>query len=196
MLHEKALILKVDAYTVHDNIENGEVRIECKVHDGKTGEGQVIQGKGVGVVDAFFHALIDLYSTEFPSLNTIRFSDFTIRGDLHTGRATAKSDSEAMASLKVANSGNLEFEFVQSSPSSTRASILVVLAATEFFINCEQAFIQVYKALRYAREENRQDSVSQYTRQLTTLVEATSYSEVIEQIKKEESLGHDPFTKE
>ena len=62
----------------------------------------------------------------------------------------------------------------------------VTLLAAEFFINSERAFIEVYRALQHAREKNRHDSIALYTRQLTTLVEATSYSEVIEQIRREE----------
>ena len=65
------------------------------------------------------------------------------------------------------------------------ADTAYVGAAAEFFINSERAFIQVYRALQHAREENRHDSVALYTQQLTTLVEATSYSDVIDQIRKD-----------
>ena len=57
--------------------------------------------------------------------------------------------------------------------------------AVAFFINSERAFVQLHNALAYARTEHRQDSVQRYTKQLTRLVEATSYSAVIDKLKED-----------
>lgn len=178
------LRLTVDSYALRENLEDGQVELRCDVHHDQTGEKKTIEGKGVGVIDAFFHGLVNLYSAEFPSLTTIQFSDFTIRARLDTGNGTAKSDSTAEVHLRVASSSGHEWEFVHVSPSITRAAIYVVLEATEFFINTERAYVAVYKALEHAKKANRADSVQRYTRQLSTLVEATSYSEVIAQMKR------------
>lgn len=180
------LCLRVDSYTLEENLEAGTAKITCAVHDERTGEKEVIQGEGVGIVDAFFHGLVKKFSGEFPSLNTIRFADFSIKANLDTGRQAARSDMAAEVTLRVANSEGREFAFSHASPSLTRSSVAVVLEAVEFFIHSERAFIAVYRALQHARSQNRPDSVERYTAQLTTLVEATSYSEVIEQIKRSE----------
>lgn len=180
------LRLKVDSYRLDENLESGEAQIHAQVHHEQTGEKNAIDGRGVGIVDAFFHGLVNMYSEQFPSLTTIRFADFAIKANLDTGGSTARSDSTAEVTLHVANSEGREFVFTDSSPSLTRSSINVVLLAAEFFINSERAFIAIYKALQHAREQSRPDSVARYTTQLTTLVQATSYSEVIEQIRKEE----------
>lgn len=179
------LTLAVDAYTLRETFEAGEATLECEVHDAKSGEKKTIEGRGVGIVDAFFHGLVDMYASPFPSLNTIRFADFSVRADLDTGRGEARSDSTAEVTLRVANSDGREYAFTDASPSITRSSVNVVRLAVEFFVNSERAFISVYRALQHAREENRADSVQRYTKQLTTLVEATSYSDVIEQIRKD-----------
>jgi len=178
------LQLTVDAYSLSENLEDGAVKIRCEVHDAQTGEKKVIEGSGVGIVDAFFHGMMDLYSDEYASLKTIRFADFAIKAHLDTGKVSAKSDSQAAVTLTVENSEGKSYSFSDTSPSITRSSISVVLHATEFFMNSERAFIAVYRALEHARAEKRQDSIQRYTAQLTTLVEATSYSEVIEQIRK------------
>ena len=178
------LRLTLDSYTLSENFENGEVALHCDVHNGRTGEQQSIDARGVGIVDAFFHGLIRMYSDAFPSLQTIRFADFGIKAKLDTGR-NARSDSTADVMLRVANSEGQEVAFTHTSPSITRSSINVVLQSVEFFINSERAFTQVYRALQHARSQNRADSVARYTQQLTTLVQATSYSEVIEQIRNE-----------
>lgn len=180
------LRLTVDSYTLTENLESGEVTVRCAVHNKRTGERQTIEGSGVGIVDAFFHGIVQMYSDQFPSLHTIRFADFSIKAKLDTGRHAARSDSTAEVTLRVANSEGREAVFTDTSPSITRSSINVVLHSAEFFINSERAFIVVYRALQHARKENRADSVQRYTRQLATLVEATSYSEVIAQIRSSE----------
>ncbi len=178
-------IMVLDRYHLEDNLKSGEVTIECHAHDSKTGKPQTIKGSGVGVVDAFFSGLVEFHSGDFPSLASIGFSKFTITADIGTGKG-CRTDSSAEVSLRVMNSEGHEYEFNDSSPSITRSAIRATLKAISFFLNSERAFIIVYKALQHAREDNRPDSVKRYTRQLTTLVEATSYSETIEQIRSRE----------
>lgn len=178
------LRLMLDSHTLSEDFENGEVGLHCEVHNSRTGEKQSIDARGVGIVDAFFHGLIAKYSGSFQSLQTIRFADFGIKAKLDTGR-NARTDSTADVTLRVANSDGQEVAFTHTSPSITRSSILVVLQSVEFFINSERAFIQVYRALQHARTQNRPDSVALYTQRLSTLVQATSYSEVIEGMRKD-----------
>ncbi|MEK7705032.1 MAG: hypothetical protein AAB426_08740 [Myxococcota bacterium] len=182
------LRLVVDSYGLEENLEPAHVHVECRVHDERTGATQVIDGDGVGLVDAVFHGMVARYAGEFPSLTTIRFADFSIKADVTSGGG-ARSDMAAVASLTIANSEGTEYIFSDASPSITRSALASVLRGVEFFINSERAFIAVYRALNHAREANRPDSVARYTTQLTTLVQATSYSEVIEQIRKKELAG-------
>lgn len=177
--------LVVDAYSLQEDLESGRVRIECRAHDERTGERQVITGEGVGIVDAFFHGMVARYAGEFPSLGTIRFSDFSLKADVNSG-VGARSDMAAIVSLTIANSEGAEYTFSHASPSITRSALASVLRGVEFFVNSERAFIAVYRALNHAREANRPDSVARYTAQLTILVQATSYTEVIEQIRTQE----------
>jgi hypothetical protein len=179
------LRLKVDAYVLEENLESGISKIRCDVHDERSGVREVITGNGVGVVDAMFHGLVTLYSGKYSSLKSIRFTDFSIKANIDTGRESARSDMAAEVALRVANSDDKEFVFTHGSPSITRSSLAVVLKCVEFFINSERAFIEVYRALQHAKREGRPDSITRYTAQLTTLVEATSYTETIGTIRKE-----------
>ena len=88
--------LAVDSYRLEESFEGGEASIACEVHDIRTGEKKLIEGSGVGLVDAFFNGLTKLYSGEFPSLTTIRFAFFSIKADLETGRVRARSDSTCL----------------------------------------------------------------------------------------------------
>lgn len=179
------LKLKVDSYKLEENLETGDVFVRCEVHDEKSGEKQVIEGRGVGMVDATFAGFVARYADQFPSLKSIRFADFSINAKIETGQNKARSDAPALVTLRVINSEGREFAFENASRSITRSSIAVVLDTVAFFVNSERAFVQVYRALQHAKKSNRADSVARYTAQLATLVEATSYSDVIEQIRKE-----------
>jgi hypothetical protein len=189
ILDNTELRLKVDAYTLEENLESGITKIRCDVHDERSGAREVITGQGVGAIDAMFHGLVQLYSGKYPSLKSIRFTDFSIKANIDTGRESARSDMAAEVSLRVANSDDKEYIFAHASPSITRSSLAVVLKCVEFFINSERAFIEVYRALQHAKRERRPDSIARYTSQLTTLVEATSYTETIDGIRKSELGG-------
>ncbi len=180
------LRLRIDSYRLDENLKSGTIEVRCELHDERTGQRDVIEGRGVGLIDAVFQGLIGLYSEKYPSLKSIRFSDFSVKADVNTARIAARTDMAAQVTLRVVNSEDKEFVFTHASPSITRSSLAVVCQAVELFINSERAFIAVYRALQHARAQNRDDSVARYTAQLTTLVEATSYSEVIAQIKKTE----------
>jgi len=179
------LDLRVDGYQLQETLETREVRINCNVHHNKTGEKVTIDGHGVGIVDSFFQGIIGIYSQEFSSLETIRFNDLEVKASIDKSRKGSLSDSMAEVILAVANSDGKIFLFSHQSLSITGSCISAVLRAAEFFVNTERAVISVYKALEHARESNRHDSITRYTRQLATLVEATSYSEVLDRIRKE-----------
>jgi hypothetical protein len=177
------LRLKVDAYELKESLEDGTAEVRADIHDERTGEKKILHGRGVGLVDAFFNGLVAVFSGTYPSLKSIRFADFAIKATDGTGNVHARSDMVAQVTVAIANSEGREFIFSRASPSVSAASLTVVLKGVEFFVNSERAYIAVYHALKHAREEKRSDSVSRYTEQLSILVEATSYSEVIERLR-------------
>ena len=146
-----------------------------------------IVGHGVGPIDAFFRGLLDFLHAEYPSLNSIVIDKFAVIGKLggRGGVAPGGSQSDALASVTVGirNSAGRSFEFVSESRSVTRSGIEATLRATEYFVNSERAFKRAYRALRDARERNRQDLIIRYTDLMSQLVKNTSYSDVIEQIR-------------
>ncbi len=177
------LKLKVDAYELRESLEDGTAEVRADIHDERTGEKKVVAGRGVGLVDAFFNGLVMAFSASYPSLKSIRFADFAIKAADGTGTVRARSDMVAQVTAAIANSDGREFIFSRASQSISAASLTVVLKGVEFFVNSERAYVAVYNALRHAKDEKRPDSVARYTQQLSILVEATSYSDVIEQLK-------------
>lgn len=179
------LDLRTDGYHLEEDLETCTVRFNAQVHHAVTGEKKVIRGEGVGLVDACFRGFMDMYSTEYPSLKSVLLSDYHIQADIETTQEGARSGAEVLATLRLANSFGHEFLFEDRSPSLTRSTIQVVVRGLSFFINTERAFVAVYRARQHAEKMGRHDSKVRYTSQLSTLVDATSYSDVIAQLQEE-----------
>ena len=176
--------LEVTGYDLHEDFTREETRIDCTIKDSH-GEISHIEGGGVGLIDAFFHGLLNRLSQEYPSLTSIIIEKFTVAGKLSSGREHSHSDALAVVTIGIRNSRGNHFEFQHESRSVTRSGIEATLRAAEYFVNSERAFIECYKAIKAAKETNRQDLIGRYTELLSQLVKNTSYSEVIESIREE-----------
>jgi len=168
--------------SVEEDFIADRVRINCEI---KNGDKLVIEGVGVGVVDALFSGLIQRISIDHPSLKSLMFVDFSVKSDVTTKTGLAGSDSKAHVELTVENNRNRRFTFSHSSRSVTHSSVAVTLQAISYFINSEKAFLKVRAALEHAKTENRYDSVERYKTMLAQLVENTSYDEAISKTKQE-----------
>ena len=185
ILKERFLDLAMVGYEMREDFDANEARIVCRVRDVRTGETQTIEGQGVGIIDAFFHGLKARLADRYKSLETIRFTGFTVKGKMDTGRGPASSDALAEVTLGVRNSNGAEFAFTHASRSITRSGLEATLSAAEYFVNSEVAFLAIHDALRDARAKRREDLVTTYTAMLAVLVENTSYSDVLEQKRQE-----------
>lgn len=177
--------LEAKRVTIEENLVEQTTTINCVVTEGKDRKESVIDGKGVGVVDALFKGVVSRFASDYPSLKTIRFTAFTVNARMDTKQAFAGSDSSAEVTVEIANSEDKRHRFSHTSRSVLASSIVATLAALEYFINSEKAFIKTYRALKNAKERNRADLIQRFTNMLSTLVENTSYSEVIEKIRSE-----------
>lgn len=164
--------------------QDGSTEVRCVLQQAGSGEERAIDGKGVGLVDAFVDGVMKAYAQEYPSLKTIAIADFSMGSGFDQAQGR-RSDAAAVATLRVKNSSGVQFQFHRATPSVTRSSVRVALDALTFFINSERAFVQLHLAMKDARERRRSDLVERYRSQMSTLVNATSYSEVIERIRSE-----------
>jgi hypothetical protein len=177
--------LHVSRVAIEEDLERKSTSLSCQVTEESTGTTFTLVGKGVGMIDAFFKGMVDHYAAEYPSLKTISFSSFTVQAHLDTKQAHAGSDSEGEVTLQIANSEGQLFRFTHISRSVSAAAVIVTLLGLEYFINSERAFVACHHALKDARARNRADLVQRYTNTMATLVQNTSYSEVIDRIRSE-----------
>jgi hypothetical protein len=152
----------------------------------KEGETPVdAEGKGVGVVDALYSAMLDRYAREYQSLKTIELAGFSVDADIASKKVQAGVDAVGKVTLDVTNSEGRHFTFSDASRSVVSSTARAVIAAVEYFVNAERAFLTLHNARRDAAARGREDLVSRYTAEMAEVVEATSYAEVIANIRKE-----------
>jgi hypothetical protein len=144
-----------------------------------------VEGRGVGVVDALYAGLLARYGGEYGSLKTIQLAGFHVAADIETKKAMAGVDAVGKVTLDVTNSEGRHFSFTDASRSVTLSTARCVVAAVQYFINAERAFITLYNARRDAIARGREDLVARYTAEMAEVVESTSYAEVIATIRKE-----------
>jgi hypothetical protein len=160
------------ATTVNVKVKEGEATID-------------VEGTGVGVVDALYNGLLARYGREYQSLKTIQIVGFHLAADMNSKKRHDGVDAVGKVTLDVTNSEGRHFAFTDASRSVTTSSARAVLACVEYFVNAERAFLTLYNARRDAASRGREDLVSRYTAELAEVVEATSYAEVIANLRKE-----------
>ena len=143
------------------------------------------EGKGVGVVDAIYNALLARYAPEYESLKTLRLSKFQVAADVETKKAQAGLDAVGKVTLDIVNSEGRHFTFIDASRSMTASTARAMIAVVQYFINAERAFLMLHNARRDALARGREDLVARYTAEMAEVVESTSYAQVIENIRKE-----------
>lgn len=177
----------IDKLVYEEELATGKSRVTLALVPGEAmnGERFEVQGEGVGVVDATVHALFSRFAPEYRSLESIQFTGFEVKAKLDTKKESTGADAVGVVTLDVRNSEGKSFHFADSSRSVAASASRAVLAAIEYFVNAERAYITLYKALRDARERDRHDLVTRYTRELAEVVKSTSYTDVIDKIRKE-----------
>jgi hypothetical protein len=181
VLGDAYLALALQQLRIEENVAGS-----CHVHATLTESGKSLEvdGNGVGAVDAMFAALLTRYGAEYRSLQTVSLVGFSVSAAMETKQAQSGVDAMGSVVIDVQNSEGQRFSFQESSRSVTLSSARAVLSIVEYFVNSERAFIMLDTARRDAIERNREDLVSRYTAEMAELVESTSYTEVIDKIRK------------
>lgn len=190
VLGEEFLALELTHLQADEKAENGspESDTHCSVAVqtlDNQGRHETYEGKGDGMVDAVFNALLGRYALEYQSLESIELVDFRVEGHMGTKKGRSGGDALGTVTVDVRNSEGTLFSFSDESRSIATSSARAVLAIAEYFINAERAFIKLYKSRKDAQERSRADLVARYTREMAEVVKSTSYAEVIEKIKQE-----------
>lgn len=185
ILQEDYLELEVSEYRLSEDLSSEACQIHCTLEDAE-GSTYEVEGRGVGAIDAFFAALRDHFADDYPSLKSIRFSEFKIEGLISSEVGPDQTTkAEAEATVGILNSEDREFIFKSKAPSVSRSGLEATLKAAEYFVNSERTYVRLHELLEHYRSEGRTEQVEKYTNLMSEVVENTSYSEVVEEVKNE-----------
>lgn len=184
VLQDDLLTLTVSGVSMQEDFEHRRCAVSCVVREQPGDRALAIEATGVGLIDAFFAGLGAHYAGDHPSLSTLRFTGFEVRGLMADSATANATDAKADATIRVANSYGAEFEFGAITSSVAHSSVECVLAAVEYFVNSERATVRMFRALEHYRREGRTDLIAKYTDLLSEMVRNTSYSEVIEGLRR------------
>ncbi len=178
------LQLKIVKLALEEDCAESLSKVTVQVAD-TVGNQFDVQGQGAGIMDAVLSGLRARYGVEYQSLNSIELTSFSVHARLDTKKDTIGVDAIGEVSIDIRNSRGTVFTFSDESRSIASSMARAVLAAVEYFVNAERAFITLHKSLKDAKARNRTDLVTRYTRELSDVVKSTSYAEVIETAQKE-----------
>lgn len=185
VLQEDLLQLNGESYKLEESLTDNSCNVFLDVRNPHRDEVFQIEGTGVGLVDAVYRGLKARLAKEYPSIESIEFVSFEVKGIMSSGHEAAATDAEARVEISVRNSYEKVFHFEAQSRSLGKACIGAILRTVEYFVNSELAFVRMYKARSHYESEGRMELVSKYTAMMAQMVENTSYSEVIDRIRKE-----------
>ena len=183
VLKDDFLTLEVHRYSVKEDFDDDHCALTAEMVESPGERKFVLEGKGVGMLDAFFSALCARYQGEHPSLETIKFSSFSVRGLMGDTAGEHATDAKAEAVVGITNSHGTEFHFGAVSPSVSHSSIEAALEAVEYFVNSERAYVRIYQALQHYKKSGRPELIGKYTQLLAEMVQNTSYSHAVERLQ-------------
>ena len=169
-------------FIIKEDFLRSQTEINCVMvlADSSSQVEKKIIGTGDGPVDAFFTALVDELSEEYNSLRTFEFSQFATKANLKKSHfKNSGSNAEVEVLVVVRNGFDNELIFRDKSTSLSRASARAVLKSVEFFVNIEKAVRVLKYSIDDAKKRNRGDILNSCILQLSELVNATSYKEII-----------------
>ena len=182
VLGKEYLELELTRLSVEEE-PNAATRVKVVASDdGRTFE---VEGSGVGLVDALYNGLLGRFAVEYQSLKSVELCGFHVDANIDSKKASSGVDAVGTVTIEVRNSEGRRFRFADASRSVTASTARAVLAIVEYFVNAEKAFITMFNARKDAIERNRHDLITRYTEELAELVQSTSYTEVIEAMKRQ-----------
>jgi len=131
--------------------------------------------EGKGLVDAIFTKCHDVLVKQHPSLKNLALVDLIVKPIFSMSHKQTGTDAKTdiFFRLEIKNYGISEF--VVRSRSIVHASFEAILAAFQFYMNCEKSFCKLKSFLADAKKRHRGDVEQQIVTQLAQLTTMNSY---------------------
>ena len=155
--------------------DRDQANITLKIqHNSKQHE---FSGKGVGVVDAGFNALISHFGKSFRSLDTIALSDLYFQVD-HSANREMSLKSKTTMKIEFRNDMKDKTLFSENTNSISFTGVSVLVKAFQFYMNCELLFKRLKFLIEDAESRSRPGVAAKYKYELSKVVEVTNYQTI------------------
>jgi len=146
------------------------------VVENHTEEVLISEVQGNGFVDCIFSGLKDKYQNDFNSLENIRLLNLSVRPNFNYKKDSLGTSAQVEVGLKLEIKSSDYAEFYHCSNSLVNSGLTAALEAFEFYINCENCFYKLKRALRDAESRNRFDTVERCLIGLSSITEFNRYA--------------------
>lgn len=167
-LQDQGLRIELLSFQIEESMDEDPSRILATIKRFPEGELVTLEGAGVGAFDAFFVALKDRLSPQFPSLKLIRFAGIKLRSVPGSDREHP-TDAEAEVTLRFQNAQGQDYYFTSRSWSMLRANMDCILRVVEFFVNSELALQVLQGKLQQAQQNNDRETADTLQEQIALL---------------------------
>ena len=177
-LKEDKIRLEPISLTVSENMDSDftDVSFSFDLFDGEDKTNYSFSNiEGKGFVDAIFTKCHDVLVKQHPSLKNLALVDLVVKPIFSMSHKQTGTDAKTdiFFRLEIKNYGISEF--VVRSRSIVHASFEAILAAFQFYMNCEKSFCKLKSFLADAKKRHRGDVEQQIVTQLAQLTTMNSY---------------------
>lgn len=177
ILKDEYISIQISGLTIKEKFGADTSDLICKYKLSNEKQTQTLKASGRGMCDALYHGFITKMGKKHPSLNELRIIDFNLNAEgLKKYKMTPGTQAFVEAHLLIRGGNREGILFHGRSRSIITATIQVICAAIECFINSELAYLKLKKGYADAQRRNRQDLAEKYNLQMVELVNVNCYT--------------------
>lgn len=178
ILGNKIVRISPISIRVEESLDSDFTNVDLAFVHSCNQKGEIVSLKNIkskGFVDGVFKACYDHYVPSNPSLKNIKLVTYEATPKIKKQTEGIGADAQVRVStiVEVANHGFAEF--TSNSRSILYSSLVNILEAFEFYINCECSFNKIQVILEDAKQRNRSDIVDKCKYDLAKLTGVNNY---------------------
>jgi len=177
ILKDEYISIHITDVNIKEKLDADVSDVVCKYQLSSQDKQETIKSSGRGIIDALYNGFINKMGKKHPSLKELRIVDFNLNAEgLKKYKVTPGTQAFVEAHLMIRGINRESMFFHSRSRSINSATIKVVCAVIECFINSELAYVKLKKSYANAKKRNRSDLVEKYNMQMIELVNANCYT--------------------
>ena len=177
VLESEYISIQILDVNIKETIGEDTSTISCKYQLSNQTKIEVIKATGRGILDAFYNGFVHKMGKKYPSLAELRVEEFHLNAEgVKKYKINPGTQAFVEAHLRIRSANRQGIVFHSRSRSIATATIKVICAAIECFINSEAAYIKLQKGYADAKRRNRSDLIEKYNLQMVDLVSTNCYT--------------------